>query len=145
MTSISLDSQIPSDVAIMEVLKAGGVEGTGWFVTFAGPAHPKTVAWSNEAARKSLRKAQLVEQAQVNGKKFKGEDRDPDDVRRENVAWVVARIVDWTPISVGGKSYDFTDVAATELLVKPEMGWAFTQMVEFLAADTSFTKRSATI
>lgn len=143
--SIDLTSVLPTDTAIMEVLKPGGLEGTGWKITFGGPAHPRTIAWSNEAARKGLRKAQQVEQAQVNGKKFKAEDRDPDDVRKENVAWVVARIVEWTPITIGGKEYPFTDAVATELLIKPEMGWAFGQMVEFLGAETSFTQRSVTI
>mgnify|MGYP001593824205 CR=1 FL=1 len=142
--SIDLTAMLPADTATMEVLKPGGIEGTGWIVTFGGPAHPRTLAWSNEAARKGLRKAAQIEQSQVNGKKFKAEDRNPDEVRKENVAWVVARIVDWTPITIGGKGYPFSDAAATELLIKPEMGWAFGQMVEFLGADASFTQRSAT-
>lgn len=141
--AIDLSSQIPVETAELEILKAGGVESTGWKVTFAGPAHPQTVAWSNDAARKGLRRAQQIEQAQVNGRKFKSEDRDPAEVRRDNVAWVVARIVTWTPVNVFGRDWEAKD--ATELLIKPEMGWAFTQMVEFLGAETSFMPRSGTI
>ncbi len=144
MSAIDITSFLPADTAVMEVLKPGGLEGTGWIVEFAGPSHARTVVWSNEAARKGLRKQQQIEQAQINGKKFKADDRDPDDVRKENVQWVVARIVTWTPVEVGGKVYEFNDANATELLMKPELGFAFGQMVEFLGNESSFTPRSAT-
>ncbi len=142
---IDLSSIIPTDTAVLEILKPGGLEGTGWKITFAGPAHPKAVAWSNEASRKNLRKQQQIEQAQVNGRKFKAEDKDPEEQRRENVSWVVSRITDWTPVRLGpGDAITFSETAATDLLMKPELGFAFAQMVDFLADDRSFTQRSAT-
>ncbi len=143
--AIDISVFIPQDISSLEIMKPGGIEGTGWHVQFAGPAHPKTVAWNNEQNRKNLRRSQQIEQAQVNGKKFKSEDRDVDEVRRDNVAWVVARIVDWTPVRLGpGDPVAFAEEAAIRLLMQPNMGWAFSQMIEFLVDERSFTKGSAT-
>ena len=155
--SLDLSNTLPAETSTMEVLKPGGIEGTGWFVTFGGPAHPRTIAWTNEVARKGLRKMQQVEQAQINGKKFKIEDRDPEDVRKENVQWVVARIVNWgsnpenNPDKGENQAPDFgwgpipfNDKNALELLVKPELGHYFSQFVEYLGNEASFTPRSAT-
>ena len=142
--ALDLSSSIPADTSTLEILKPGGVEGTGWFIEFAGPAHPKTIAWTNDSARKGLRKQQQIEQQQFNGKKVKVEDRDIDDVRKENVSWVVSRIVGWDPApDFGDGAVVFSEKAALDLLVKPEVGWAFAQMVEFLSNETSFIRRSA--
>jgi hypothetical protein len=142
---VDLSALIPLETAVLEILKPGGIESTGWKITFAGPAHPKTVAWQNEQSRKNLRKQQQIEQAQVNGRKFKADDKDPDEQKRETVSWIVSRIVDWTPVKLGpGDAITFSDSAATDLLVKPELGWAFSQMVDFITDDRSFMQRSAT-
>lgn len=143
--AVDLSGFMPEDTAKMEVMKPGGTEGTGWTITFAGPGHLKTVTFGATNARKNLRRQQQIEAAQVNGKKFKPEDREVDEVRRENVSFVVARIVDWTPVRLGpGEPIRFTDEAASELLMRPTMAWAFAQMLEFLADERSFTKGSAT-
>jgi len=141
--AIDLDAFLPVDTSTLEILKPGGTDGTGWLIIFAGPEHPKTQAWAQASAKRSLAKAKAIEQAQVNGKKFKAEDKEPDDVRRENVAWVVARIVDWSPLRIGGKDVPFSEAAATELLVRPGMGWVYDQMLEFLVDERSFMKTSA--
>lgn len=141
---ISLDFALPKDTSTLEITAPGSSESTGWIVEFAGPSHAKTVAWSNEAARKALRKAQSNEQQQLNGRKVKVDERTPEEVKKENVQWVVSRIVNWSPVEVLGKTYTFSDESALELLLKPEMGWAFVQMVNFLTAEESFTKDSAT-
>ena len=145
MNVVSLDlDTLASDTATLEILKPGGVEGTGWVITFAGPGHPKAIAWSNESSRRNLRKEQQIEQARANGKKYKAEDRDPEGIRRDNIRWAVAHIVDWTPVDIGGGPITFSEEAATTLLLNPKMGFALLQMMEFLADDRSFTKRSAT-
>jgi len=142
-TGVDLSDFLPVDTSTLEILKPGGTEGTGWIITFAGPEHPKTVAWAQASAKRSLAKAKAVEQAQVNGRKFKSEDKDPDEVRRENVAWVVARIVDWSPLRISGKDMPFSEAAATELMTRPGMGWAYQQCVDFLSDERSFMKTSA--
>jgi hypothetical protein len=141
--AVDLMAILPADTATLEILKPGGTEGTGWIVTFAGPGHDKAVAWQNEQGKRNLRKQAQIEQAQVNGKKYKAEDRDVDDVRRDNVGWVVSRILDWTPVRLGADPIRFSEAAATELFMQPRMAWALNQMVEFLADERSFTPRSA--
>jgi hypothetical protein len=139
-----ISAAMPVDSAVMEVMKPGGVEGTGWFITFAGPSHEKTLAWAEQASRRALRRQAAIEQAQANGRKWRPEDRAPADVRRDNVEWIVARILDWSPVKIGGEIIGFSEAAAIELLLRPDMGWAFAQAVEFLAGETSFTRPSAT-
>lgn len=142
-----LSGVMPVDASVLEILKPGSGEGTGWKITFAGPSHPKTVAWLNGAARRAIARQQRLEQAQANGRKYRPEEREPDDLRRENVEVVTARILDWTPVRVPSVSQDaiaFSEKAAAELLLRPDMGWAFAQMIEFLAEERSFTPRSAT-
>lgn len=138
--AVELDGFLPTDVAIIEIEQNGKL--TGWKITLAGPSHEKSIAWSDAAARKGLHKQKLIESAQVNGKKYKPDEISPEEARRDNVAWVVARIVDWTPIKIGGVLYDVTKAA--ELLIKPDMGWAYSQIVDWLAEDKAFTRRSAT-
>jgi hypothetical protein len=141
--AIDISGAMPVDTGILDICRSGTAEPTGWKVTFAGPSHPKTLAWADKASRRNLRRQAEIEAAQVNGRKYKAEDRTPEDVRRDNVEWVVGRIVDWTPVKIGQDVYAFSEAAAIELLLRPDMGWAFVQMVDYLAAETSFTRRSA--
>lgn len=140
--AIDISAFLPADTGELHILNANG-QRTGWVVTLAGPSHPKSVAYSEAAARRALDRAKRIEQAQVNGKKYKAEDQTPDDVRRENVESVVARIVDWTPVKIGADTYDAS--RAAELLVMPEMGWAYAQILEAFGDERRFTKASAKI
>lgn len=142
-TTIDLGALTPLEAAVLDVQTLDG-QPSGWKITFAGPAHAKTVAYSERQSRRDLHKQALIEQARVNGKKYKAEERTPADVRRDNVEWIVARIVDWTPVSLGGAPIAFSETAAMELLVRPELGFVYAQCIEFLNEDKSFMKRSAT-
>lgn len=141
--AVDLAGFMPADVTEYEVKQPGTGRPTGWTVTLAGPSHPKTVAWSNDAARKQLRRAQQIEAQQANGRKVKPEDKSVEEMKASNVAWVVSRIVDWTPVKIGGKEYPFSETNANELLAKPEMGWALGQLVDALADEATFTQPSA--
>ena len=142
-----LSALIPGDAAILHVVAPGTNKRTGWQITFAGPGHPKTIAQTNELSRKSLHKAALIEQAQVNGRKWKADDKETADQVRENVAWIVGRIVDWTPVKISQFSPDpivFSETIAIDLLAQPYMGPFFAQCVEFLTNEASFIAASAT-
>ena len=130
-----------SDTGKMQVLDAAG-NPTGWWWEFAGPGHPKTEAQNNRFARERLHKAAQMEQAQVNGRKWKADDKDPDEVRAKNIADVVERIVGWSAVDIGGKDFPFTPENATEFLSHPKRIGVLTQAMEFLAAEKSFTPRS---
>lgn len=144
MNAIDLSAFVPTDTAILEILAPGGVTSTGWNITFAGPSHPKVIAFNEAKTRENLRRQRQIESAQVNNRKYKPEDREVDDVRRENVAWVVARIIDWTPVKLGaGDPIAFNDDAAFKLLLNPDFAWVLSQMVDFITDERSFTKGSA--
>lgn len=145
-SAVDLSAFMPVDTAVYEVLDPSRIKGTGWRVTFCSDAHPKALAFSNNNARETLRRQRAIEQAQVNGKKYKPEDKEPDDVKSNNVDWVVSRVIDWTPVRIPPwypELLPFSDESAKALLMKPELGWVYTQFVEYLTDDKSFTKASA--
>ncbi|MGE0725100.1 MAG: hypothetical protein AB7O45_12040 [Alphaproteobacteria bacterium] len=139
-----LGAHVPLMTFTHGVMALDGVTETGWRIVLAGPAHPRTLESQDKALRLSLKRDQLREQAQVNGRKYKGEDKDPDDARRENVEWLVSRIVDWSPVHVFDRDWPFTDADAVELLLKPEMGFVRVQLIDRLTEDATFMRRSAT-
>ena len=145
VAAIDLSVFMPFDAAVLEVLNPATGSKIGWSITFAGPGHAKTEAWSNEKAREALHRARQIEAAQVNGKKFKPEERTVDEERRESVRWVVSRILDWTPVKLaaGEEAIAFSEDAAVKLFMNPKLAWVYNQCLEFLNSDQSFTTASA--
>ncbi|WP_050742963.1 MULTISPECIES: hypothetical protein [unclassified Shinella] len=117
---------------------------TNWVWTFAGPGHDKTIEQSNRLAKERLHQERQIEQQRVNGKKVKLPEEAVDDIRSRNVRMVVDRIVGWSPVKIDGEDYAFTPDNAYKLLINPKRAGLLTQAMEFLAAESSFTPRSAT-
>ena len=132
-----------ANTATMSVIVAGRV--TGWKWTFAGPGHAQTVAQANRSARERLQLEAEQSQARVNGRKWKAPEESVDEVRARNIDYVIERLVGWSPVKIGGATYEFSAEAARKLLADPAKVGLLTQALEFLAADNSFTKRSAAI
>lgn len=152
VVAADLSGAMPADTAVLYTVFPGTNKRTGWNITFAGPGHPKTIAFNNDAERKRLHKAAMIERAQVNGRKWKGdEDKQPDESRRESVESWVARIVSWTPVDFGGGPVEFNEGDATaptravELLMQPKLGAYLLQMVEFMLDEKSFMTDSAQV
>lgn len=142
---VSLAALKAVDETEIEILWPGGTEGTGWFVTLAGPGHPKSIAISEAAGKKNLRKQAQIEAATINGRKYKPAEIEVDEQRRENVEGVVGRIIGWRGLTDDdGADVTFTDDAAIALFMDQKLGWAFWQIVEYLGDERSFTRRSAT-
>lgn len=139
--SFSLDDFASADTATMTVTVNG--RATDWDWTFAGPGHPKSVAQSDRLAREELKRQRSLQQARANGKKWTAPEETPDELRRENVANVVERLVGWSPVKIDGKDFAFTPENATMLLADPKRVGLLTQALEFLADENSFTRRSA--
>lgn len=139
---VDLSGAMPEETAVLEIMTADG-RATGWRLTMAGPAHPKAVAYADELSRRELRKQAALEAQQFNRRRVKVDTPEVGDRRRENVEWAVSRIIAWTPVRVGGEVYAFSDATAIALLMRPDMGWALGQIIEYLADDRSFTKGSA--
>lgn len=137
---------VPQETARIEIMKPGGIEGTGWFIDLCGPSHPKAISWADERARRDLRKAAQLEQQQANGRKVKVDVKEPDEARRENVGWLASRITGWTPVKIGFLSPEpiaYSDEAVFKVFMDTRMGWAYAQVLDALNEDKAFTKASA--
>lgn len=143
-TVANMAADLPSDTAELHIVRPGTNQRTGWVITLAGPGHPKTIALNDVSERERLHKNAAIERAQVNYKKWKGdEDVDPADSRRKTIAGVVGRIITWTPVDFGDGPVEFSDKAAIDLFMDPKKGSYFGQIVEFLTAERAFMKASA--
>lgn len=118
---------------------------TDWVWTFAGPGHPQTVAQSNRIAKERLHEDRQNEQRRLNGKKVVLPEETVDEVRSTNVRGVVDRILGWTPVMIDGADYPFSADNAFDLLIDRKRLPLLVQAMEFLAAENSFTPRSAGI
>lgn len=139
---VDLASFDAADEAEMTVTHNGKL--TTWVWTFAGPGHEKAIAQANRLSRDRLHEDAEKEQARVNGKKWKADPDLPDEVRAKNVAYVVDRLLRWSPIKLNGEVVPFSPEAATKILRDPRKLELLTQAIEFLGENKSFTKRSAT-
>lgn len=131
-----------ADEAVMDVVMNG--RATGWLWTFAGPGHPRAVEQTNRLAKERLRRDAEVDRVRNNGKQWKGEVETPDQIRAKNVAFVVERLIGFTPAKINGDLVEFSPEAAGRLLSDPRKGALMQQAIEFLADEKSFTRRSAT-
>lgn len=141
--AVDLSAFLTTEESVLEIMSPGGT-ATGWKITLASPAHPQVIAFNEKQMRQTLHRQKLIEQAQVNGKKYVAEERSPDEQRRENIASFVARIIDWTPIRLPSGTVTFSPKNAEDLLIRPEMNWALTQIIEAIGDEKRFTKRSET-
>lgn len=140
----NMADDLPDDTAEIHIVKSGTNIRTGWVITLAGPGHPQTIALNNELERERLNRSAQIERAQVNGRKWKGdEDEQPEDARRKIVSQVCRRIVSWTPVDFGEGAVEFSQENAVKLFLDPKKGAYFGQIVEFLTAERAFTKGSA--
>lgn len=143
MDTLDLSDFDTADTADMIVAHPNTGEPTTWRITFAGPGHPTTLELSNRSTRARLREERAKEHALMSGREYKPEEKTPDQLRAENVASIVDRILDWTPVAINGEDLPFTRENATKLFADPRKGRLFKQALDFLTADKAFTKGSA--
>lgn len=137
-------SSVPvSDVAELPIIHPGTGKPTTWKLSLAGPAHPETIAISNEASRERLIREQSQERARVNGRKWKGEDIDPVAEREKTFRRAARRIVGWTPVSMNGEGFPYSAENAFRLLNDPKFGWVAEQFYAYLGEDAAFIESSA--
>jgi hypothetical protein len=132
-----------ADEADLEILDADGA-GTGWIWTFAGPGHPATIEADRRQSQRFLEREAEKERAQVNGRKWKGEAPKVEDRRAEGIAYIAARLLRWTDMTMNGEPYPCTPENVRALLGNPVMPTLYEQANTFLLADKSFSKRSVT-
>jgi hypothetical protein len=137
---MDLDELNAADEAEMVVTVNGHT--TDWVWTFAGPGHPHAVAQTNRVVREALHRNRLKEQAQANNRKWKGEEQTPDELRTDNINFVLERLLGWSEVQMGGAPYPFSPENARKILDDRRKGALLQQAVEFLGDDNSFTPRS---
>lgn len=129
------------DEAQMTVM--AGDKSTGWIWSFAGPGHPQTIAQRDRIAREQLQRQRAIELAQVNGRKWKGDGtRSPDELRSNNVSYILERLIGWSPITMNGEPYPFSQDNARKLLLDPRKSGLYQQALDFVLEENSFTPRS---
>lgn len=141
-SSFDLDALNAVDEAEM-VVQVGGKD-TDWIWTFAGPAHPQAEEQQNRIAREAMHQKRLQEQAQVNGRKWKAIEKTPDELRADNIQFVLDRLLRWSPVTMHGEPYPFSVENARALLADRKKGALLQQAIDFLIEDNSFMPRSAT-
>ncbi len=147
MDTLDLSGIAPIDTIQHEILKPGGIDGTGWVWDILGPSHPKAVAYNDEQQRKNLRRERQQEQQRANGKKVVVEERTVEDQRRDTAMWLASRVGGWNRAirltEVSPEPMAYSDENVVKILVSPKMGWIFQQIVDVITTDSSFTKTSA--
>lgn len=139
---LDIDNINAVDQAEMTVVYNG--QPLDWTWTFAGPGHEKTIAQNNRIAREQLARDRLKEQAATNGKRWKAPEVTPEERRADNVRYVLERLLGWSPVTMAGADYPFSEENARKVLSDPKKAWLYQQALEFLQDDNSFTGRSAT-
>lgn len=89
---INLDHFISSDTAVLKIINKATGKPTGWVWTLGDSSHKKAQAWIEAVGQRNLDRAQRIEQAHLNGKKYIPDQRSPDDVRKETAGWFASRI-----------------------------------------------------
>lgn len=118
---------------------------TDWIWRIAGPSHSKTVEYAESIQRRRLDEERSKEQARVNGKKWKATEKDPDEIRLENVKGIAARVIDFSPVQMNGTSIDYAPDVALKLLADPAYDWLLGQVIELITDDQAFFPVSAKI
>lgn len=148
VATVDLDAVASLERFVLEILNPSTGKPLGWKITLAGPSHPATRALALDASRDALRRAQAIEAAQINGRKFKPDDEDAADRHRRNVTSVCRRIESWSPNPVfprvGPRPIAFSLEAAVDLFMRPELGGVFVQITDYLTSERAFMQPSGT-
>ncbi len=143
---LDLSAAQPRESHSLAILFPGTKKPTGWTIELAGPAHPQTVALMDEASREFIERQDAIEFAQVNGRKWKGDQTSAEDRRRRNVSMVCRRIIGWSPNPVfrfvSPEPIAFSVEAATNLFLRPDMAGFFSQVTDYLNSEAAFTQPS---
>ena len=139
---LDLDAIDAVDEGHMDVMVGGAP--SGWIWTFCGPGDPRAVAQSNRVAREELARQRGVSRAQANGKKWSPPEQTPDEVRENNVNFVMERLTGWSEVTMGGEPFPFSVENARQVLNDRKKGALLQQAIEFIVDDNSFMKRSPT-
>ena len=144
MTDFDLSAVDAQDEGELVIRHPKTLALTGWIWTFYGPGHPVTVDLSNRVAQATLKRAAARRQAQVNGRKWKEDTENLDQLRAENVDNIVTRTKGFTPVKLDGQLIEYSADAARQLLLDRKKGWLLEQITDYLKDEENFIQPSAT-
>jgi hypothetical protein len=130
------------DEVEIEIKYPGTDESTGWFITLAGPGHPKTIEMAEIASQKNLHRQRMIDQAQINGRKYKAPEIDVETDRRQNLEGIIGRVIGWRGLYVGGEEVPYSAENAQRILSDRRNDKSITQVINYILDDQSFMKRS---
>lgn len=130
------------DEADLHILDGDGRQ-TGWIWTLTGPGHSTTIALDNEQNARYVAREQAKERSQVNGRKWKGSDETPEELRERSINYIVGRLLRWSDMLLDGAPHPCTPDNARKILADRRYGLVYDQVNGFLLEEKSFTKRSA--
>jgi hypothetical protein len=113
--------------ATYEVTNPSTGEATGWLIEFAGPPHAKTLAVKRAALSRAFKSQRTNKEPTY------------EELDEQSVDGIVKRIIGWS-----GSTIEFSEDSAKSLLLNPKHDWLKAQLNDFLNAQASFIKRSAT-
>lgn len=116
---------------------------TTWTMQLAGPGHPVTLALQRQAQRERLELNKRIETTRANGKKWKGEDVDPEEEKTRIDRRAAQRILGWSAVTHNGVAFPYTPENALALFAEPRWTKVWQQIMEHFDSDAAFTKRSA--
>lgn len=143
MSDFNLADLDAQDEATLVIKHPKTLEPTGWTWTFYGPGHPRTITLADRVSREALKKSAARLQAKVNGKKWKEEEQEPDELRAENADNIVSRTKSFSDITLNGEKLVFGAERARALLLDRKKGWLLEQIMEFLSDQANFIQPSA--
>jgi hypothetical protein len=138
-----LTPYLPKPTFDLQMMAPGTLTPIDWVITLAGPGHPKTVAHQNLLDRERLQKEAAAEASQMNGRKAKPDARTPEGETARIAKLIASRIVTWTPLTIGDKTYEYSDDVAEKLLTDPNMYYFVTQIADYLGSEKAFLPASA--
>jgi len=139
--SLDLAEMGSLDTSEMTVYRNGAALDWKWI--FAGPGHEKAISLRDKLLKKDIARERKIDLARTNGKKYKPEEKTPDDRLNDSVSLVLGRLLGWTPIAFGGKDYEYTEENARKLLKDPKYAWLASQALEFIGDENAFMNSSA--
>lgn len=135
---LDLDSIATVDAAEVELLHPVTGEGTGAFVSLAGPEHPQRKAEVMAMLRRQ--RVRGAQQAQRFARGAKLDVPDPEDEERESMEMLARSILGWRGTKRGGELVAFSAQAVKDLLADPKCAWIVKQLLRAMNNDELFIR-----
>jgi hypothetical protein len=139
---IDIGAFIPTETCDVEIKSPKGIK-TGWIITIAGNSHPKAIAHNEASARIALQTSAARDRALSNGERFDPQEMTVEEKRADSVKFWISRITGWNTVSINGEVLEFSDAGVQTLVLRPQLEWAFKQVLDALGKDSSFTTGAA--